>query len=151
MNGTKMRHGAYILLVEDNPADSLLITRALSNGSAGTRVVVAKDGYEATKLLPPAGGTTSVPKPDLILLDLNMPRKDGRTLLAEIKSNPSLRCIPVVVLTSSEADTDVNSAYSHHANSYFSKPMDLKEFYDVLDRIKQYWLADVKLPTQCVC
>lgn len=145
-----MRHGAYILLVEDNPADSFLIRDALMDGSTGTRVAVAKDGEDAWRFLPRFEGDPERPRPDLIILDLNMPRKDGRTLLQEVKATPQLKCIPVVVLTSSEDDNDVNAAYSAFASAYFAKAPDLDELLGVLGRIKQYWLGDAKLPTRCV-
>lgn len=140
------RRGTNILVVEDNPADSLLITGALKNSATGTRVAVATDGQQATDYLQRTGEYQDVPRPDLIILDLNLPRKDGKEVLNDIKTNPELRSIPVIVFTSSEAENDILNAYHCHANTYFSKPADLLEYFAILEEIKNYWLQQARLP-----
>jgi two-component system, chemotaxis family, response regulator Rcp1 len=136
-----------ILLVEDNPADVRLTQEALKEAAhARTRLHVAGDGVEALEFLHRQGDFSAAPRPDLMLLDLNLPRVDGRQVLAEVKGDPDLRRIPVVVLTTSPAEDDILHAYDQHVNSYIRKPVDLDEFLHVLKAIDHYWLGSVSLP-----
>ena len=137
-----------ILLVEDNPADVRLTREAFREGKILNNLVVAKDGVEAMDVLRGRGKFAGVPRPDLILLDLNLPRKDGREVLAEIKSDPTLMRIPVVVLTTSRAETDVLKSYNLHANCYVVKPVDLDQFITVVKSIDSFWLTAVTLPKE---
>jgi CheY-like chemotaxis protein len=137
-----------ILLVEDNPGDVRLTQEALRAGKVRNTLHVARDGQEAMAILRREGPQVSVPKPDLILLDLNLPKKDGRQVLAEIKEDPKLRRIPVVVLTSSQAETDIARSYDLHANCYVTKPIDLDQFLDVVKSVEDFWLTVVKLPKE---
>ena len=132
-----------ILLVEDNQADALLIQEALRQVAADHVVERASDGVEALEYL---RGPSA--RPDLVLLDLNMPRKDGREVLAEIKADDDLKQIPVVVLTTSEAEQDIVKSYKLHANCYVTKPLDLDQFVTVVKSIEDFWLAIVKLPPE---
>ena len=131
-----------ILLVEDNPADVRLTLEALREGKVHNNLSVARDGDEALAFLRRAGE----PRPDLILLDLNLPRRDGREVLKEIKSDPNLMTIPVVVLTTSGAEADIVKSYQLHANCYITKPVDLEQFIKVVKAIDDFWLTVVKLP-----
>lgn len=135
-----------ILLVEDNPGDVDLTKEALGEGKVVNNLHVVEDGIEALAFLRRQGTYAGSALPDLILLDLNLPRKDGREVLAEIKEDPELKLIPVVVLTTSEAERDVLKAYSLHANCYITKPVDLNQFIDVVKAIEDFWFAVVKLP-----
>jgi chemotaxis family two-component system response regulator Rcp1 len=136
-----------ILLVEDNPADVRLTQEALKEAAhARTRLHVAGDGVEALEFLHRQGDFVAAPRPDLMLLDLNLPRVDGRQVLAEVKGDPDLRRIPVVVLTTSPSEDDILHAYDQHVNSYIRKPVDLDEFLHVLKAIDHYWLGSVCLP-----
>lgn len=135
-----------ILLVEDNPGDVRLTQEALKEGKIHNHLNVASDGAKALDFLFRRGPYTDAPRPDLILLDLNLPKKDGREVLAEIKSEASLRSIPVVVLTTSQADEDVVKAYDLHVNCYITKPIDLAQFLNVVKAIEDFWLTIVKLP-----
>ena len=137
-----------ILLVEDNPADVRLTREAFREGKILNNLIVAKDGVEAMEVLRGQGKYSSVPRPDLILLDLNLPRKDGREVLAEIKSDPVLMRIPVVVLTTSRAETDIIKSYNLHANCYVVKPVDLDQFIGVVKSIDNFWLSAVTLPRE---
>jgi len=130
-----------ILLVEDNPGDADLIQEILMESDEKKEITVAVDGFEALRCL------REGPRPDLILLDLNLPKKSGREVLEEIKSTEALQRIPVVVLTSSEADDDLSDVYRLHANCYLAKPVDLEEFMNVVRAIEQFWLGFVKLPS----
>lgn len=134
-----------ILLVEDNPGDVRLTQEALRESKVLNHLAVAKDGVEALEMLRRQGPYTKQPRPDLILLDLNLPRKDGREVLMEIKEDPILRRIPVVVLTTSEAEKDVHRAYDLGANCYIVKPVDLDQFINVVHTIEGFWLSIVKL------
>jgi len=136
-----------ILLVEDSPGDVRLTIEALRDGRVPNHLNVARDGVEALDFLHHRGQFTDVPMPDLILLDLNLPRKDGREVLAEIKADPSLKRIPVVVLTTSSAEQDVLRSYDLHANCYITKPVDLDQFIRVVRTIEDFWLAVVTLPS----
>ena len=138
-----------ILLVEDNPADVRLTQEALKEAAhARTRLHVAGDGVEALEFLHKEGSFASAPRPDLMLLDLNLPRVDGRQVLAEVKGDPELRRIPVVVLTTSPSEDDILHAYDQHVNSYIRKPVDLDQFLHVLRAIDDYWLGSVSLPSR---
>jgi chemotaxis family two-component system response regulator Rcp1 len=137
-----------ILLVEDNPADVRLTTEALKEGKVLNNMSVANDGVEALAFLRQEGKHANAPRPDIILLDLNLPKKDGRGVLAEIKDDPHLKRIPVVVLTTSKAEEDILRTYDLHANCYITKPVDLDQFMAVVKAIEYFWLTIVKLPTQ---
>ena len=146
-----MRHDATgspieILLVEDNPGDVRLTIEALKEGKVRNRLSVARDGVEALAFLRRQGAHANAARPDLILLDLNLPRKDGREVLADIKEDKSLRRIPVVVLTTSKAEEDILRTYDLHANCYIAKPMDLEQFISVVRSIDDFWLSVVRLP-----
>jgi chemotaxis family two-component system response regulator Rcp1 len=136
-----------ILLVEDNPGDARLTLEALREGKIRNHLHHAKDGVEALAYLRREGEYAGAPMPDIILLDLNLPRKDGREVLAELKEDPSLRRIPVVVLTTSEAEQDILRTYELHANCYITKPVDLEKFITIVRAIEDFWLAIVRLPT----
>ena len=136
-----------ILLVEDNPGDARLTLEAFKEGRVLNNITVIGDGVDALAYLRRQGPRYSdAVQPDLILLDLNLPRKDGREVLAEIKADEHLKKIPVVVLTTSAAEEDVARAYSSHANCYITKPVDLDRFLDVVHSIDSFWLSLVKLP-----
>jgi two-component system, chemotaxis family, response regulator Rcp1 len=135
-----------ILLVEDNPGDVRLTVEALRDAKVRNQLHVVEDGVEAMSLLRREGQYAGIPRPDLILLDLNLPRKDGREVLAEIKQDADLKRIPVVILTSSAAEQDVLHAYNLYANCYITKPLALEEFLRVIRAIDDFWLAVVKLP-----
>jgi CheY-like chemotaxis protein len=135
-----------ILLVEDNPADVRLTVEAFKDGKIANRLHVTRDGVEAMDFLHRLSSHTAAIRPDLILLDLNLPRKNGREVLAEIKHTPSLRQIPVVVLTTSKADEDVIRSYDLHANCYISKPIDFERLIQVVRAIENFWITVVKLP-----
>jgi len=135
-----------ILLVEDNPGDVLLTREALRDGKIHTHLSVATDGEEALARLHGQGPYAGAVRPDLILLDLNLPRLSGREVLASIKADEQLRRIPVVVLTSSEAEQDILASYDLNANCYISKPVDLDQFIRVIQSIEDFWLTVVKLP-----
>ena len=136
-----------ILLVEDSATDVMLAEEALEHAKVRNHLHVVKDGVEAMAFLRKEGQYAEVPRPDLMLLDLNMPRKDGREVLAEVKADESLRTIPVVVLTTSQAQEDVLKAYGLHANCYISKPVDFEQFANVVRAIDQFWFTVVTLPT----
>ncbi|HEY3928165.1 MAG TPA: response regulator [Candidatus Koribacter sp.] len=137
-----------ILLVEDNPGDAYLTTDLLEKSHVLNRMTTVRDGEEAINFLRRKRPYENAPNPDLILLDLNLPKKDGRQVLAEIKQDPFLKVIPVVILTSSEAEQDVLRSYELHANSYISKPVKLESFIEVIHQIESFWLSIVKLPRQ---
>lgn len=135
-----------ILLVEDNPGDVDLTLEALEEARIRNRVHVARDGVEAMEFLRREGEHADAPRPDLILLDLNMPKKDGREVLGEVKTDPDLKQIPVVVLTTSEAEQDVLNAYEQAANAYIVKPVDFSQFFGMIRSLEDFWLTVVKLP-----
>lgn len=137
-----------ILMVEDSPTDALLTREALSESKCISFLDHVTDGVEAMKYLRHQEEYQQSKRPDLILLDLNLPRKDGREVLAEIKSDAELRRIPVIVLTTSEADTDVLAAYDHHANCYIVKPVNFQKFVHVVQQIENFWFALVTLPRE---
>ena len=144
MNGREIE----ILLVEDNPGDARLTLEALKDAKVRNRLSHVLDGVEALAYLRREGKYATALRPDLILLDLNLPRKDGREVLAEIKADEKLKRIPVVVLTTSQSDEDILRAYNLNANCYVSKPVDLDQFMKVVQSIEDFWLTIVKLPTE---
>jgi CheY-like chemotaxis protein len=135
-----------ILLVEDSPSDVALTREALKEAKVLNELHVVKDGVAALAFLRRQPPYTAKPRPDLILLDLNLPKKDGREVLAEIKKDEDLRRIPVVILTTSRAEEDVIRSYDLHANAYVTKPVDLMQFLEVIRSLEQFWLAVVTLP-----
>jgi two-component system, chemotaxis family, response regulator Rcp1 len=135
-----------ILLVEDNPGDERLTREALKEGKVYSNLHWVKDGVEALEFLRREGRFAGVPRPDIILLDLNLPKKDGREVLSEIKADDALKQIPVVVLTTSKAEEDVLKSYKLHANCYVTKPVDLEKFIVVVQSIDRFWLTVVTLP-----
>jgi len=136
-----------ILLVEDNPGDVRLTQEAINDGKVRNNMHVAEDGVEAVAFLRREGKYADAPRPDLILLDLNLPKKDGREVLAEIKTDEDLKRIPVVVLTTSKAEQDIFRAYDQHANCYITKPVDLNQFIKIVKGIEEFWFTIVKLPS----
>lgn len=139
-------HTVEILMAEDNPGDVRLMLEALRQYKVRNQLHVVEDGEAALAFLRREAPYAQAPRPDLVLLDLNMPRKGGLEVLASIKADPSLRRIPVVILTSSGAERDVVSSYDQHANCYIIKPLDLEQFIQVVERIEGFWLEIVKLP-----
>jgi chemotaxis family two-component system response regulator Rcp1 len=148
VNGDPNGQAINILLVEDNPGDVRLTVEALREGKVRNRLHITRDGMEAMAFLNREGGYSDVPRPDLILLDLNLPKKDGHEVLAEIKEDPVLKCIPVVVLTGSKAGEDILKTYNLHANCYITKPVDWEQFIAVVKSINDFWLTIVKLPSE---
>ena len=141
-----MKRPIEILLVENHPGDIRLTREVFSEGQLSNRLHVVEDGVEAMAFLRRAGAFATRPRPDLILLDLNLPRKDGRQVLQEIKLDEQLKVIPVVVLTTSKAEEDILRAYRLHANCYITKPIDLNEFIRVVKSIEGFWLETARLP-----
>ncbi|HVT91157.1 MAG TPA: response regulator [Tepidisphaeraceae bacterium] len=141
-----MAQSLEILMVDDNPADVRLAQEAFREGKIFNTLSVAKDGVEAMAYLRRLGSFAAAARPDLIFLDLNLPRKDGREVLAEIKSDPDLCRIPVVILTTSSAERDIIKSYDLHANCYIVKPVDLDKFIEVIRTIEHFWLSSVTLP-----
>ena len=135
-----------ILLVEDNPGDVRLTREALKEGKVRNNLSVASDGVEALAFVRREGKFAEAPKPDVILLDLNLPKKGGREVLAELKADPDLRRIPVVVLTTSQAEEDILRTYDLHANCYITKPVDFDKFITVVRSLEDFWLTVVRLP-----
>jgi CheY-like chemotaxis protein len=135
-----------VLLVEDDPGDVLLIREAFDDNKVANRLHVVADGVEALEFMRQSGEHAEAPRPDLVLLDLNLPRKDGREVLAEVKNDDELRSIPVVVLTTSQAEEDVLRSYDLHANAYVTKPVDFDRFIGVVRQIDQFFVSVVKLP-----
>ncbi len=135
-----------ILLIEDSKSDAVLISETLSESKLLNELNIVRDGVEATDYLYKRGKYTHVSRPDLILLDLNLPKKNGRELLAEIKADENLKTIPVVVLTTSSDETDILKSYQLHVNCYLVKPVDLEQFIAVVRSIENFWLALVELP-----
>ena len=140
---------AEILLVEDNPADVRLTMEAMRESKMHNRVTVVSDGEQALDYLRRRGRYAAATRPDLVLLDLNLPKKDGREVLQEIKAIEDLRRIPVVVLTTSKAEEDIFRTYDLHANCYITKPADLDRFIEVVQLIEGFWLRVVSLPDRC--
>jgi chemotaxis family two-component system response regulator Rcp1 len=137
-----------VLLVEDNPGDVRLTREAFRDANRSIRLHVASDGVEAMAFLRREGAHVRAPRPDLILLDLNLPRMDGREVLSQIKQDDGLRTIPAVILTTSEAEADILKSYQLHANCYLSKPIELDAFESVVKSINDFWLTKAKLPPQ---
>jgi CheY-like chemotaxis protein len=137
-----------ILLVEDNPGDVRLTREALKDSKILNRLSVVGDGMEAMAFLRRDGEYADVPRPDLVLLDLNLPKKDGRSVLKEIKEDPILRRIPVVILTTSLSEQDIIKTYDLYANCYINKPVDLDQFINVVKSIESFWFSIVKLPPE---
>jgi len=140
------REPVRILLVEDNPGDARLAVEVLRECNVPSEVSVVSDGVEALAFLHQDGPYSRVDRPDLILLDLNLPRKDGREVLAEVKADSRLKRIPVVVLTTSDSETDVDTAYDLNANCYITKPAELQQFVNAIESIQNFWSALVRLP-----
>lgn len=137
-----------ILLVEDNVGDVRLTKEALSEAKVPNCLHVAHDGVAALKFLRKEEPYSESPQPDLVLLDLNLPRKSGLEVLAHIKQDPVLRTIPVIILTSSNAESDVLKSYDNHANAYITKPVELEKYFTIVERIDDFWLATVRLPAR---
>lgn len=137
-----------ILLVEDSPGDARLTQEALRDSKVQNNLSVVEDGVEALAYLRREGIYAGVPRPDIILLDLNLPRKDGREVLEEIKADPELKRIPVVILTTSDDDKDILASYDLHANCYITKPVDLSRFMTIVKSIESFWFSIVKLPPE---
>jgi len=137
-----------ILLVEDSPGDVRLTIEALKEAKVRNQLNVVEDGVDAMAYLRRQGRYSNASRPDLIMLDLNLPRKDGREVLAEIKNDQKLRQIPIVILTTSHAEDDVVKAYDLHANCYITKPVDFKQFMSVVKSIEDFWLSVVKFPAK---
>jgi len=135
-----------VLLVEDSPGDVRLTREAFKDAKVHINLHVASDGTDAMAFLHREGEHSNAPRPDLILLDLNLPKKDGREVLAELKESPTLKCIPVVILTTSASDADIQVSYQRHANCFITKPVDLEGFLKVVKSIDNFWLSVVKLP-----
>jgi CheY-like chemotaxis protein len=135
-----------VLLVEDDPGDVMLIREAFADHKVGNALAVVSDGVEAIAFLRREGEHAGAPRPDLILLDLNLPRKDGTEVLAEIKADPDLATIPVVVLTTSEAEEDILRSYELHANAYVTKPVDFEQFSRIVHQIDEFFIGVVRLP-----
>jgi CheY-like chemotaxis protein len=136
-----------MLLVEDNPGDARLAIEALKDAKVHNNLSWVQDGVEAMAFLRREGAYSDAPRPDVILLDLNLPKKDGREVLADVKADEALRRIPVVILTVSSAEEDIVKTYNLHANCYIRKPIDLDQFIEVVKAIKDFWLSIVILPT----
>ncbi|HTB06301.1 MAG TPA: response regulator [Bacteroidia bacterium] len=137
-----------ILLVEDNPADIRLTQEVFKEGRIKNLLNIAMDGEEALKYLRKQDKHLNAETPDLVLLDLNLPKKDGREVLAEIKADASLKMLPVIILTTSAAEQDIMNTYANHANCYIMKPVDLAQFINVVRSIEEFWLTVVKLPNK---
>ncbi|MFN8375015.1 MAG: response regulator [Anaerolineae bacterium] len=137
-----------VLLIEDNPGDVRLTMEALRDVKLHNKLSVVNDGVEAMAFLRHEGSYSQAPRPDLILLDLNLPRKDGREVLEEIKNDDDLRRIPVVILTTSNDERDILESYNLHANCYITKPVDLKQFLAIVKSIQSFWFSIVKLPPE---
>ena len=147
MAGRGLERPIEILHVEDSPDDVELTQEGLREGRVRHHLTSVPDGVEALAFLRKQGKYADAPEPDIILLDLNMPRKDGREVLAEIKTDDKLKHIPVVVLTTSQAEQDIMKSYQLHANCYITKPVDLDEFFSVIDSLELFWLTVAKLPS----
>jgi CheY-like chemotaxis protein len=148
LNRKESHQPIRILLVEDNPGDVRLTIEAFNDAKLNNSMSVVRDGVEAMSFLRQEGQYAHSPRPDLILLDLNLPRKDGREVLAELKADSNLQRIPIVVLTTSDAQTDIQRAYELHANCYITKPVDLEKFIQVVQSIEDFWLTVVRLPSE---
>jgi two-component system, chemotaxis family, response regulator Rcp1 len=143
-----MPRPVQILIVEDNPADARLVREVMRDSKVINEIQWVADGVEAIAFLRRQGKYANAPRPNLIFLDLNMPRKDGREVLKEVKADADLRRIPVVVMTSSQAEEDIARAYDHHANCYVRKPLDFNQFHEVVKSLESFWFATVELPSK---
>ncbi|WP_407318222.1 response regulator [Isoptericola halotolerans] len=143
---TEQQVGIEVLLVEDDPGDVLMTREAFAEHKVANRLSVVSDGVSAMEFLRREGDHADAPRPDLVLLDLNLPRMDGREVLALVKEDPVLKHIPVVVLTTSEAEEDVLRSYTLHANAYVTKPVDFERFIDVVQQIDEFFVSVVRLP-----
>jgi CheY-like chemotaxis protein len=148
MSPPQLLNAIDVLLVDDDPGDTLMIREAFEHNKVKNELQSVSDGVQAMQYLRREGEYANAPRPDLILLDLNLPRKDGREVLAEIKSDPQLATIPVVVLTTSHAEEDVLRSYQLHANAYVTKPVDFERFIEVVRQIDEFFVTVVKLPGQ---
>ncbi|HEU6435971.1 MAG TPA: response regulator [Nitratidesulfovibrio sp.] len=148
MSGMHQARLIDILLVEDDPGDVRLTREALKGNRVSNRLFVVEDGEEAMSFLRREGEYADAPRPDLVLLDLNLPRKNGREVLEEIKSTPDLRSIPVVVLTTSRQERDILNAYDLNANCYITKPVGWEQFLEVVGQIEHFWMGIVTLPVK---
>lgn len=148
MNSEPIGQPVEILLIEDNPGDVRLTREAFRDAKVNNRLHVVGDGESALAFLRQQGEFADAPRPDLVLLDLNLPRKDGREVLADIKADPALSRIPVVILTASQADEDIVRAYNLNVNCYILKPVDLEQFIKVVKSVESFWLSVVKLPVK---
>lgn len=148
MSPPQLLNAIDVLLVDDDPGDTLMIREAFEHNKVNNALDCVADGVQAMQYLRRQGEYANAPRPDLILLDLNLPRKDGREVLAEIKSDPALATIPVVVLTTSHAEEDVLKSYQLHANAYVTKPVDFERFIEVVRQIDEFFVTVVKLPGQ---
>ncbi|OGW39849.1 MAG: response regulator [Nitrospirae bacterium GWD2_57_9] len=137
-----------ILMVEDNPGDVLLMEEALREGKLSNNLYIANNGDEAMDFLKKRGKFKDAVRPDLIMLDLNLPRKDGREVLAEVKNDPELKKIPIVIVTTSGSEEDIDKTYSLHANCYVTKPVGVRQFFEVVKNIESFWFSIVKLPSK---
>ncbi|GAA3965648.1 response regulator [Thermobifida alba] len=146
MNEVRMVQPIEVLLVEDDPGDALMTREAFAEHKVGNRLHVVSDGVEALRFLRREGEYAQAPRPHLVLLDLNLPRKDGREVLQEIKQDEDLARIPVVVLTTSEAEEDIIRSYQLHANAYVTKPVDFEQFIKVVRQIDDFFVTVVRLP-----
>lgn len=146
MNMSKAGKPIEILMVEDNPGDARLVAEALKEGKVLNNMSVVEDGVEALAYLRREGRYKNALRPDLMLLDLNLPKKDGREVLAEVKSDENLKRIPVVILTTSEAEEDILKSYNLYANAYITKPVNLEQFIRIVKSIEGFWFTVVKLP-----
>jgi len=148
MNAYNATASVQILLVEDNPGDARLARQGLRQCKIPNDLHVVDDGVKAMAYLHRKGEYATAPRPQLILLDLNLPRKDGREVLREIKEDVNLKAIPVIIMTTSRAEEDINKTYSLHANCYVTKPLDLPQFLNTVQSIEDFWFSTVKLPTK---
>jgi CheY-like chemotaxis protein len=146
--GTPMGKPVEILLVEDNPGDVRLTREALQESKLYNNLHVVMDGEAAMDFVRQRGEYADMPRPDLVLLELNLPKKDGREVLEDIKADEELQSIPVVILTTSEADEDIVNTYELHANAYITKPVGMEKFIDVVKSVKDFWFTIVKLPDE---
>lgn len=146
MGNDALKKSVEILLIEDNPADARLVAEVLKDSEIKNRIHVIADGVTAMNYLNHEGDFKDSYRPDIIMLDLNLPKKDGREVLKEIKSSPKLRCIPVVILTTSSTNEDINQTYMDHANCFITKPVDFDQFLKVVRSIEDFWLTGVRLP-----
>jgi CheY-like chemotaxis protein len=148
--GNVLAESIDILVVEDNPGDARLIREILNENRLYSSLYIVNDGVEAMSYLRNEGKYSIAPRPDLIILDLNLPRKDGREVLAEIKADEELRHIPIVIMTISQAEEDILRTYKLNANCYITKPIDLNEFIKVIKSIEEFWFSTVKLPPKAI-